>query len=258
MDDFLDFEDSTHAAHAAFRRPFRPQDIHKSSYDIDLILAQAIDDDNSFGALQHFVDPMLDAPGLNQQMGQETQMWEANELNELSNWISTAERPPVPCIHCRQNGQECFVIRNPSTNRSGSCTSCLTLSRQCNLSNDALNEDMHVMNLPQSAQTWPNGYHNGHPAANGDGQQNSEDDAGNALRDSTTPPTGTSNESGDGSSKTGARFSRETVRILRNWLSLHHRHPYPTEEEIMAPRSQQVQYKPATKPRRFGGANSTK
>jgi hypothetical protein len=31
--------------------------------------------------------------------------------------------------------------------------------------------------------------------------------------------------------KVGARFSREAVRILRGWLSTHHRHPYPTEEE---------------------------
>ncbi|CAK7221029.1 hypothetical protein SCUCBS95973_004357 [Sporothrix curviconia] len=31
--------------------------------------------------------------------------------------------------------------------------------------------------------------------------------------------------------KLGARFSRESVRILKNWVSTHSRHPYPTEEE---------------------------
>ncbi len=31
--------------------------------------------------------------------------------------------------------------------------------------------------------------------------------------------------------KIGARFSRESVRILKNWLSTHNRHPYPNEEE---------------------------
>ena len=31
--------------------------------------------------------------------------------------------------------------------------------------------------------------------------------------------------------KVGARFSRESVRILRGWLSTHHRHPYPTDDE---------------------------
>ncbi|KAK8080374.1 zinc finger domain-containing protein [Apiospora hydei] len=32
-------------------------------------------------------------------------------------------------------------------------------------------------------------------------------------------------------SKPGARFSRESVKILKNWISTHSRHPYPTEEE---------------------------
>jgi hypothetical protein len=31
--------------------------------------------------------------------------------------------------------------------------------------------------------------------------------------------------------KIGARFSRESVRILKNWLSTHTRHPYPSDEE---------------------------
>ncbi|KAH8820090.1 hypothetical protein F5884DRAFT_661842 [Xylogone sp. PMI_703] len=35
----------------------------------------------------------------------------------------------------------------------------------------------------------------------------------------------------EGSGKVGARFSRESLRILRNWLSTHHNHPYPTDEE---------------------------
>ena len=32
--------------------------------------------------------------------------------------------------------------------------------------------------------------------------------------------------------KVGPRFSRESIRILRGWLSTHHAHPYPTEEEF--------------------------
>jgi hypothetical protein len=31
--------------------------------------------------------------------------------------------------------------------------------------------------------------------------------------------------------KVGARFSREALRTLKTWLSTHHRHPYPTDEE---------------------------
>ncbi|KAF4123784.1 Homeobox domain [Geosmithia morbida] len=31
--------------------------------------------------------------------------------------------------------------------------------------------------------------------------------------------------------KIGARFSRESVRILKDWLSTHNRHPYPSDEE---------------------------
>lgn len=31
--------------------------------------------------------------------------------------------------------------------------------------------------------------------------------------------------------KIGARFSRESLRVLKNWLSSHNRHPYPSDEE---------------------------
>lgn len=31
--------------------------------------------------------------------------------------------------------------------------------------------------------------------------------------------------------KVGARFSRESVRILKDWLTTHNRHPYPSDEE---------------------------
>jgi hypothetical protein len=38
-------------------------------------------------------------------------------------------------------------------------------------------------------------------------------------------------ESSENLNKSTARFSRETVRILRNWASVHYKHPYPTEAE---------------------------
>ncbi|KAG9250356.1 uncharacterized protein F5Z01DRAFT_666552 [Emericellopsis atlantica] len=43
--------------------------------------------------------------------------------------------------------------------------------------------------------------------------------AANASSSSALPP------------KVGTRFSRESLKILRNWLSTHSRHPFPTDEE---------------------------
>src|SRR5277367_5145029 len=53
----------------------------------------------------------------------------------------------------------------------------------------------------------------------------------NARAGSLLPQLGMKDEGSESSGRPGARFSRETVRLLRNWLSVHHVHPYPTEEE---------------------------
>lgn len=34
--------------------------------------------------------------------------------------------------------------------------------------------------------------------------------------------------------KLGSRFSREVIRTLKDWLSVHQKHPYPTESEMLA------------------------
>jgi hypothetical protein len=33
--------------------------------------------------------------------------------------------------------------------------------------------------------------------------------------------------------KIGSRFSRETIQTLKQWLTAHHQHPYPTEDEMI-------------------------
>lgn len=50
------------------------------------------------------------------------------------------------------------------------------------------------------------------------------------LLDNTTPGDGTTNSLQ--MPKSGGRFSKEVVRMLRNWLNAHKARPYPTNEEM--------------------------
>lgn len=34
--------------------------------------------------------------------------------------------------------------------------------------------------------------------------------------------------------KLGSRFSRDVIRTLKNWLAIHHQHPYPNEDQMAA------------------------
>jgi hypothetical protein len=124
------------------------------------------------------------------------------------------------CEYCCKNGYQCKVIQEGP--RIGSCTSCATQQRACSLD---LHQDLMAGGVnpnnsrppSRSALELPNHFSHSNSAPNLVALKSSDENINSDL--------------GNSGPKVGARFSRESVRILKGWLSTHHRHPYPTEEE---------------------------
>ncbi|KAL1978300.1 hypothetical protein VTN31DRAFT_1159 [Thermomyces dupontii] len=118
---------------------------------------------------------------------------------------------PEPCDFCRRMGLDCFLIERGELKNG--CTCCISLYRECSFThkntNDKGLDTLHTVN--EDTETATGGL---------TGKRALKSLNGSTLDDF----------EGRGR-KSGARFSREAVRILKNWLSEHSHHPYPTEEE---------------------------
>lgn len=193
--------------------------------NMDLVLGDVDGDDWSFWALQHFDSTQmpqdLTIPPFTEPMAPM-----AEPLLAQMYW----ENPEAPCGHCASGGYQCKKIQEGKY--KGYCTSCVALRCECSfgpLGNHAGAEAGETF----PANPWP---------IMGDRPETSilhEDDLA-AVMNSTTNGleygSRTLDAEGNISSsaampKIGARFSRESVRVLKNWVSTHSRHPYPTEEE---------------------------
>ncbi|KAG4435299.1 hypothetical protein IFR05_009225 [Cadophora sp. M221] len=129
---------------------------------------------------------------------------------------------PEACEHCFQRGLECKVIREGT--HIGSCMNCISFACECKarqrnfLSSWEL-EELMALNQQTSTPQCQDSFPNSRSGSTGNlVSLKSSDENINAEFTETAP-------------KVGARFSRESIRILRGWLSTHHAHPYPTEEE---------------------------
>jgi hypothetical protein len=128
------------------------------------------------------------------------------------------------CGYCRIRGYQCK--QTPlEDGRLGPCTSCVALDRHCNLGPQNIPSDWKLHEVADPASTWgpsqsplesPNPFSRNGSTPNLLSLRSSEENL---------------NDASEHSPKVGARFSREALRILRGWLSTHHRHPYPTDEE---------------------------
>ncbi|CAK7227852.1 hypothetical protein SBRCBS47491_006709 [Sporothrix bragantina] len=148
--------------------------------------------------------------------------------------------PDEPCVHCKLGGYQCKTIQEGSY--KGYCTSCVALRCECSFglaSSGPLPTDVSFPPNP-----WPT--LGDHPDPIRHDEENMDavarlSPAGLGAGASVGPAPITEMPEQAGSSspkafaaaqpKLGARFSRESVRILKNWVSTHSRHPYPTEEE---------------------------
>ncbi|KAH6607777.1 c2h2 type zinc finger containing, partial [Trichoderma cornu-damae] len=190
--------------------------------DIGLVFENVNEDDFSFCALQHFEhNNFAPIPGVEPV---------ALDMTVAMLW----ETPENPCVHCVLGGYACKKIGEGI--HRGYCTSCVALGLECSFGGvvpDSLNPESTRLSwssadMPASAipredliSMQPAKQPLGSPSfldqMNLQAAGSLED--GIAIAKAGTPP------------KIGARFSRESVRILKTWLSTHNRHPYPSDEE---------------------------
>lgn len=117
-------------------------------------------------------------------------------------------RAEKPCIFCQQLGLDCFVAQRGVFQPLG-CTCCIALYRKCSFTHEQPQgkfiNTLHVVGEDAPVQT---GSFTGKKA----------------LRSLSGPSSGQQK-------KSGARFSRDAVKVLKTWLYDHLAHPYPTDEE---------------------------
>ncbi|KAI1102199.1 hypothetical protein F4804DRAFT_275267 [Jackrogersella minutella] len=190
--------------------------------NMDLVFGDVDGDDWSYWALEHFESNQMPQdidlsvlPGTEPEPAANSQMY----------W----ETPEAPCTHCAVGGYQCKRIEEGKYR--GYCTSCVALRCECSFGPSDNNLTAEA-GATFPANPWP---------IMGDRPETSilHEDELTAIITSAPLTSGlTAVAEGKQPSpkpqtmpKIGARFSRESVKILKNWVSTHSRHPYPTEEE---------------------------
>ena len=257
MDEFFDFEHAAQLGHHDLG--FHPQ---PSNIDIDLALDLDLDllGENRIPPSQHQQSGQAPAQGQNA-IGfdynlqeefpndlQDITMMGASDFMDFPRWINGMDIPARPCADCSAKKTHCKVIKEGRW--KGSCTSCVALAMgsTCSLrypertrevrdnggfamgcipaSADESAEDIHLADWtgletsPTTAQTQ---------------RCHSIEDLTLASRTHSAASLRTNGSSkerlAEPTAKAGARFSRDSLRILRLWLSNHSAHPYPTDDE---------------------------
>ncbi|KAK4231323.1 homeobox protein 4 [Podospora fimiseda] len=180
--------------------------------DLDLALANVEGDDFSFWALEHFennVSPTLDTSAHDIVIPH-------HDTSPDVPFEDHFETPDVPCAHCKLAGYQCKRMREGQYR--GYCTSCIALRLECSfgLCADIRPVMVDHMAIPQEDS------HVEIPLGSSTPDLVNMSSASGAENNGSQPAS---------KAKAGARFSRESVKILKNWLSTHSRHPYPNEEE---------------------------
>ncbi len=141
--------------------------------------------------------------------------------------------PNEPCAHCKQGGYQCKTIQEGIY--KGYCTSCVALRCQCSFG--LASGITAPTGLAFPSNPWPTLGDHPNPIRHDEAVDNVGKPALNfavplatAQEDPSSHPS-PAPLAGAPQPKLGARLSRESVKILKNWVSTHSRHPYPTEEE---------------------------
>ncbi|KOS21370.1 Homeobox protein 4 [Escovopsis weberi] len=143
------------------------------------------------------------------------------------------ETPESPCLQCVLGSYSCKRIREGL--HQGYCTSCVALGLTCSFAAsvaDGFNPELSGLawSAPGSTDNF---------ATSLEDLSESVELPGEALLSESLhhcrPPDGPADAKDKPARvptpKVGARFSRESVRILKNWLTTHNRHPYPSDLE---------------------------
>ncbi|KAB5572479.1 C2H2 type zinc finger-containing protein [Coniochaeta sp. 2T2.1] len=189
--------------------------------DMDLVLGNVDGDDFSFWALEHF-------ESTNPAGALETPL-AGPAGDQIKPFDQSFELPEIPCGNCQRSNYACKRINEGKF--KGYCTSCVALRCECSFGFAPAGPAETATTFP--ANPWPT--FGDHPRRIP--QEDIQPDLlqSPSVQDliaSTTAAAG-SEEAGNKTTgaKIGTRFSRDSVKILKNWLSTHSRHPYPTEEE---------------------------
>lgn len=172
----------------------------QDNVDFDLALANIDGDDFSFWALEHF------------------------ETSNLAPGPLVGESSQKICDACEASGFNCKPIDENKC--EAGCTTCLTLTIKCSFSNSSSSTSGLS---PPSERPVLNERTVLRDVQLQDVRSSSSPDclnvaAGNDSENDNSP-------NAPAVPKIGARFSRESVRILKAWLSTHSHRPYPTDEE---------------------------
>jgi len=248
MDEFFNFDEAAHEPIIASQDNIDFNHLSNvGPYDIGLAFAHPGDDENAFTCLQHFsaTDTNGEFDGF---AAVDTSMMDAYDIQDFPRWIEGMNVPTQPCQSCRRMKIHCKVIREGQL--KGSCTSCVALQRKCSFVapgqcgkrksfTESLREGVYDDQnncVPSNEPTNPESYFaSSFYSINEDNthlrslHQLAEKSSAQHVSHGSEDNLAALNE--DNNPKIGARFSRDSVRILRGWLTTHYRHPYPTDEE---------------------------
>jgi hypothetical protein len=220
MDEFVNWDNAAPAIGTGGGVDFLSiQDTTTSAVnELDLVLENVDGDDFSFWALEHFEASNPDgAPSISQTMGEVE--------NQLQTFEQSFRTPETPCGNCQRGGFSCKRINEGKF--EGYCTSCVALRCACSFGLASQMPSETEVTFP--ANPWPT--FGDHPRV-----IPQEDIQPELLHITSAPDLMATADPEESNNKTtgpkiGARFSRDSVKILKNWLSTHARHPYPTEDE---------------------------
>ncbi|KAH7129257.1 hypothetical protein EDB81DRAFT_661581 [Dactylonectria macrodidyma] len=205
--------------------------------DTDLFLANVDDDDFNIWALIHFNGQDYSSATDNSPVGSSPYLTgsasfqaadAASNLPSLNSSELVSSNPDRPCISCSIGGAASQRIQEDQDR--GYCASCVAFKYEYDF---GLPQLQHGLALPVNSR-HPNLQPSDNVAAVGLlGASLFETPQSLPAMDSVTENTTTALGLHTNAlpAKIGTRFSRESVRILKKWLILHSRHPYPTEEE---------------------------
>ncbi|KAI0525862.1 hypothetical protein F5B22DRAFT_588078 [Xylaria bambusicola] len=199
-------------------------DLSEDPNMMGLVFGDVEGDDWSYWALQHYESTQLQQ-NTHISTLPELESEEASPEASQFSW----ETPEAPCTNCSRWTYQCKRIREGKY--KGYCTSCVALRRQCSFGPTTSSC------APEGSATFPA---NPWPTM-GDRPETSilhEDDLAAIVNSGTPAPQRTVvaevlplSPRPQHQPKIGTRFSRESVRILKNWVVTHSHHPYPTDEE---------------------------
>ncbi|KAL7912478.1 hypothetical protein GGI35DRAFT_252891 [Trichoderma velutinum] len=146
-----------------------------------------------------------------------------DDFIDFSGGFEDTAVPNESCEYCIKQHIRCQVT--PETIPLGTCKSCMEAKRDCTLA-AGMRAPKNILEPFIDPGAAGNEYQN-------QLQQLSERSYSRSESSFTANDSLGEDSAGglDMTPKIGARFSREALRILRNWLLSNHRHPYPNNEE---------------------------